>query len=193
MKKFLILLLSVSIFITISIIGVCAEECTITVETAKVAETAATADVTVKIDNNPGIAGILLKLSYDNDLKLTGMTRGDAVSGLAFTLPGTFSNPCNILWDGQDSDNTDGTLVTLKFELPTNPSGSYEVNITYNRGDIYDNDLNDLFPTVISGKIVIESSAREISGEMLGAQLRTEGVPGLRFATKINVTDKFMT
>lgn len=193
MKKFLAIILCISILSFGLGATANTDECAITVATVKAETTATTADVTVKIDNNPGIAGILLKLSYDNDLKLTGITRGNAVSGLAFTLPGTFSNPCNLLWDGQDSDNTDGTLVTLSFELPTNASGSYEVNITYNDGDIYDDNLDNISPTVINGKIVVGSPAREVSGEMLGAQLRTEGVPGLRFATKINVNDKFMT
>lgn len=75
-----------------------------------------TVDVTVSIQNNPGIAGALLKLSYDSGLTLTNAVVGDAFSDLTYTKPGRFSSPCNFSWDSESGMTTTDGIVLIRIQ-----------------------------------------------------------------------------
>ena len=62
----------------------------------------ATVDVALTIENNPGVLGATLTITYDEGLTLIGASNGEAFSPLVLTKPGKFTSPCNFIWDGQD-------------------------------------------------------------------------------------------
>lgn len=152
-----------------------------------------TVEVKLSISGNTGIAGAVLKVSYDSDLELLSVTKGDALSELIFTPPAKMtSNPITLLWDGIDSDASNGTLVTLQFKVPDNAEKKYNINASYDVGGIYDGGLNDLAVDIqkgyidttpkpeinISGNsnlVISLTSPQEITGTVYAALYDSEG------------------
>lgn len=116
-----------------------------------------TVSVTIDISNNPGIAGAILKLAHAEELTLTDIEVGNAFNTLTFTPPANLStNPCTLLWDGIDGDNTNGTLLTLTFIISeTAELGDYNITLSSTAGDIYDGALNDVDVVINNGKISV--------------------------------------
>ena len=132
------------------------ERTTITVSNAT-AKAGDTIDIAVELSNNSNIAGMLLKLSYDNNLELKKITKGDTLDTLTFTPPADLSkNSITLLWDGVESDSSNGTILILTFAIKdTAEKGTYNVSLNYNQGDIYDNDLNDIDVRIENGNITV--------------------------------------
>lgn len=119
-----------------------------------------TVDVAVKIEKNPGILGATLSFEYDDGITLMGATAGDAFSALTMTKPGKFSSPCNFIWDGQDisaDDIKDGTILTLQFDVDEAAANGtqYNINVSYEEGDIVDSALQFLNAETVNGSITI--------------------------------------
>lgn len=113
--------------------------------------------LSLDVSNNPGIAGMILKLSYDEELTLTNIAVSDALSMLTFTPPANVSkNPCTLLWDGMTADNTNGTVLTLTFKISDEASeGEYNVKVSYATGDIYDDNMIDIDLQIDNGVVTV--------------------------------------
>ena len=130
---------------------------TITVGSAS-AKPGATVSVDINIQDNTGVAGAKLTLSYDEGLTLLEAVSGDAFSVLDYTRPGAYSNPCNFNWDSESAVATDnGTILTLTFMVSQDVEAgdSLGINISYVYGDIYDGDLNSLIINTENGYIAV--------------------------------------
>lgn len=131
---------------------------TISISDAK-AEPGDTVTLTLDISNNPGIAGMMLKLSYDDGLNLTSITKGNALANLTFTPSADITKkPCTLVWDGLTADSTNGTLLNLTFKID-DPAvdGEYDVAISYTDEDIYDGDLNNLDVQIDKGIVTVNN------------------------------------
>lgn len=116
-------------------------------------------NVDIVISNNPGIAGAILKLSYNSNLKLIKATNGAAFSPLSYTNPGSFSNPCKFSWDSESGMSTsNGTIVTLTFTVDDDVKSGDKlaINCSYNKGDIYDENLKDISLDIVSGYVIVK-------------------------------------
>lgn len=88
-------------------------------------------------DNNVGICGATLTVTYDSELTLTDVEKGEALSSLNMTKPGDMkANPVNILWDGIEADTSNGVIAFLIFTAPV-ADGSYPIRLSYVDGDIF--------------------------------------------------------
>ena len=152
-----------------------------------------TVEVKLSISGNTGIAGAVLKVSYDSELELLSVTKGDALSELVFTPPAKMtSNPITLLWDGIDSDASNGTLVTLQFKVPIDTEKKYDIKAFYDIGGIYDGAINDLDVDIQNGYIdttqkpeinvsgdssltISLTSPQEITGTVYSALYDSEG------------------
>lgn len=132
-----------------------------TITLSKIHDTAGSiVDLTVKIDNNPGILGATLKFTFAEGLTLLGATNGEAFSSLTMTKPGSLASPCNFVWDGQelsDSDIKDGIILTLKFKISDAAASGdiYNISASYEDGAIVNNYLNPIEVSVVNGSIEI--------------------------------------
>ena len=151
------LIMTASLFMSIS---VNAETYgTITVSDVK-ATAGSTIAVPVKISNNPGIFGAKLTITFDEELTLLEGINGNALANHQMTPPGTFTSPCNFVWDKTelaDEDIADGVLLTLKFKTPANAQlgAKYNISVSYDSGDILNKDENSISPNIINGSIEI--------------------------------------
>ncbi len=112
--------------------------------------------VEINVENNPGIMGTILTLEYDPKLTLTEVSAGDAFSELVFTAPGVLTSPCNFVWDGQETPATeDGTILKLTFAVSedTKRYDKLNVSISYDDGDIVDENFRPISPKVLSGYV----------------------------------------
>lgn len=160
MKKRIISLLLVLVLVfalvPVNVLAASTSDATVNVESVT-AVAGATVDVNVKISNNPGIAGATFTLAYHKDLTLIKATSGAAFSGLDFTQPGTFTNPCNFTWDSENDEATeDGVVLTLTFQIAETAKKNSKLNVevSYRYGDIFNND-KDLNLDIINGNIIV--------------------------------------
>ena len=122
------------------------------------ADMGATVAVPITISDNTGICGATISIDYDERLVLTSIEKGSAFSDLSMTKPGNLSgNPFNLVWDGMEADSSNGTLATLTFLLP-NESGTFNINASYDYGDIVDGDLAPINVMIQSGYITVGNS-----------------------------------
>ena len=114
--------------------------------------------VPISISDNPGIIGMVLKISYDESvMTLKSGTAGAALSGLAMTAPGNLGSGCKFGWDGTDAVSSDGEILILTFDIKdTAAAGTYDIRISYTQGDIFDGDYNDLTFELQKGSIIIQ-------------------------------------
>ena len=157
-KKFFSIVCIIALSLTMVVIPVSAYGATITVGTESIecGEGTATFEIPVILSGNPGFAGIQLELSYANGLTLTKIEQGSAVNSLTFTPPGDLSaNPLVLPWDGLNADNTNGTLVTLTFNVSKETVAEYPIEITPVSGGVFDENTDDVNVAVVNGKIAI--------------------------------------
>lgn len=177
MKKILSLVLAIMLAATLFSFTASADGITVSVGNIA-AQSGESVVVPVTISGNTGIAGALFSVKYDSALTLTAVNAGEAFNTLTFTKPGKLdANPINLTYDGQDADTTNGVIAYLTFTAPE-AAGVYPVEISYNMGDIYDQDFNDLELTLVNGAVAVTQNDPIA---FTGAQVRTEGKQGLRF------------
>ena len=160
MKKLLILLASVLVLSFSLLVTASAQTLTLTVDevSAKPGESVQV-PITVSGNGGSGLLGMVLQVACDPSLSLSTVTKGTALSGLTLTPPGDKSaNPFNLVWDGQDADTSNGTVVILTFTVAENAPGTLPIVLSYQPGGIYDNDFNDLDPVLVNGFVAVDTA-----------------------------------
>ena len=116
--------------------------------------------VPVYISNNTGICGATISILYDENLALTNISQGTALSSLSMTKPGNLlANPINIGWDGMEADSSNGIIATLTFKVPT-VGGTYQIIPSYTSGDVVDGALQPVNLKMNKGQITVDNSIR---------------------------------
>ncbi len=145
-----------------------------TITVKSVTDTAgATVDVDVIIENNPGILGATLEFAYDEGLTLINASNGEAFSSLTMTKPGKFISPCKFVWDAQEitsDDVKDGKILTLQFKIDDNAQAGdeYNINVSYQSGDIIDADLATLEANLVNGCVsVVDYLPGDLDGDRI--------------------------
>ena len=112
--------------------------------------------VPIRLSDNTGLAGIRLTIAYGQGLTLTGVAKGEALSGMTMTPPGDLSaNPVNILWDGMEAVHSNGVIAVLQFTAASQP-GDYEIKLSYEAADVVDGSLIPVNVALTSGKITVQ-------------------------------------
>ena len=130
---------------------------TVSVGTAK-ASAGGMATVTLKIKNNPGLLGMVLKIGYDSSiLTLTDSENGTALPALTMQKPGRYKNGCFFTWYGPDVGTiSDGVILTLSFGVaPGTAAGSYPITVSYEDDAIQDGNKQPVSMTVENGFITV--------------------------------------
>ncbi len=119
--------------------------------------------VSVTIQNNPGILGAVLKLSWEEGLTLTAVENGSAFSALSLTgsKPPRTEN-ANFNWYAtqiSDSQVKDGEILGLTFAVSEDAAVDEKISITasYEAGAIFDRDKEYVSPVLVSGGLQIIS------------------------------------
>lgn len=143
-KRLKLMVLFLFCTIILFVIYVSAEETAV----LKVSQTAAKPgeiiNVPLVLENNPGIAGLLIKIKYDaSRLQLDGansITRGTALSNLTYigiNEKTAVNNPFVVLWYGVTNNLENGVILNVKFNVLNNaPAGEAFISIIYEANDV---------------------------------------------------------
>ena len=126
-----------------------------------------TVSVTIAVKNNPGIASLKLKVSYDTSLTLTEIVYNDGIGG-QFTLPQTMTSPVTLNWVNATSDSEgDWVFATLTFTVSEDTTpGTCPITVTYDPDDVYDLTETNIEFAVQNGSVeVIEYIPGDINGD----------------------------
>lgn len=116
----------------------------------------------IRVVNNPGIMGAVLKVSVNDDVFAFTSASKTGYPGLTLTAPGSAaaSSPYTFMLDSLElsaDDKKDGTLFTITFKIKdTSVTGKYDVKLSCNQGGIFDENYNDLEVTFVNGSITIQ-------------------------------------
>ena len=109
--------------------------------------------VTLLIKNNPGIAGLVVTLKYDDSV----LTLKDAVNGELFS---GFDSALNIAWDESFNVTGDGILVTLTFAVAEGAAaGDYTVEVVVR--ECVDENGENIDIMAANGTITVTEAAEE--------------------------------
>ena len=116
----------------------------------------------IRVVNNPGIMGAVLKVSVNDEVLGVSGANKVGFPGLTLTAPGSAatSSPYTFMLDSLElsaDDKKDGTLFTITFKIKdTSVTGKYDVKLSCNQGGIFDENYNDLDVTFVNGSITIQ-------------------------------------
>lgn len=174
-RRILALILSLSMIFTMSVVSLSAAAQTghgeITLESVT-AENGESVSMDVLFQNNPGIWGMDLRISYDKSaLTLTSVENGDFFQDTEWT-PGNLNADTYILsYEAsglEDITTPSGTLATLNFMVSESATaGNYTVSASYRAGDIINVNFDDINPSVTNGKITVTTKPVAATGVSL--------------------------
>ncbi len=133
-----------------------------------IAKPGSTVSVTLDIQNNPGIIGAALTFEFDPALTLVDATSGGAWSLLTLTTPANYNSPCTFVWDGLNvSDYSNGTIITLTFEVPTGVEiGTvYNISATYSFGNMINAEFENVDVHIECGSITVEELMGDVNDD----------------------------
>lgn len=122
-----------------------------------------TVQVTVTMKNNPGIYCYILKPVYDKtQLSLVSMTSGAGMGGV-------FTDGNLAVWLGDEDDvTTNEVALILTFTILDGASGTIDVSISYQEGDICNYDEQDVNFYVVDGSVTVEGASSHTPGDING-------------------------
>ena len=160
MKKFLGLLLSFTLLLSIVVTPVSAES--VSDFTVRVSDATATAGddrvaVDIVLENNPGIAGFSFCVNYDTEKLVLVDSEINIENGYKVIAQPT-GYGVNLAWTGPSGYSEDGKIATLYFNIPKNLTVSEaNIDIVYREGydSFYDSHEHDIAVNTVNGKISI--------------------------------------
>ena len=116
----------------------------------------------IRVINNPGIMGAVLKVSVDDKVLSFKEATKTEYPGLTLTSPGpkTTASPYTFMLDSLElakEDKKDGTLFTITFRVKdAAATGKYDIKLSYDNGAIFDEDYKDPKVCLENGSITIK-------------------------------------
>ena len=155
------MVLSVLMIVTSANVMIMAvNEPTITVSSVQ-GKTGDVVEVTVTLDNNPGIVSMSLNVEYDQTaLHLIGVKDSGLMPGEMHT--DAYSKmPYPLTWENDTSRvnfDVNGVVVTLSFEIIAKTAGDYDINISVPRDGIYNVDTDNIDFNIVNGNVSVSGS-----------------------------------
>ena len=112
--------------------------------------------VNIRVVNNPGIMGAVLKVSVDDTMFAFERGSKTQFPGLNLTVPGSgvTASPYTFMLDALElsgDDRKDGTLFSVTFKVKdTSVTGTYNVTLSCDNGAIFDENYHA--PNAVLGK-----------------------------------------
>ena len=141
-----------------------------------------TVDVTISLENNPGLVSMTLTVNYDSDyLKLVTVTDSGLLSGK--THKPELKSPYTLAWANDTATENimvEGVLVTLSFEiLDSAVAGeSYAIDVSYDidNWDIYDCNGEVVELAVVGGSVTVSGEEEQSPYGFAGYQVGKNAV-----------------
>ena len=129
-----------------------------------------TVNVTIALENNPGIASMKLKVHYGEGLVPVEVVYNTAIGG-QFQPPQNLNNPIVLNWfNGIADSEGDWTYATISFRIEETAAagGTVPITVTYEPNNVYDITETDIFFAVVSGGVEIaDHTPGDINGDRI--------------------------
>ena len=164
-KKALSWIITAAMLLSVITLNVFAAEKGQFVVSDAVGEAGETVEITVSIENNPGIIAAALKVHYDTDqLELVSVKDEkmfpDSMFSQSYDNCPYYASWMDALATGNKEE--DGVLMTLTFKILEDcESGEAEIGLTFNPADVFDWELEEQTFEVVGGTVTIEGSEKE--------------------------------
>ena len=125
--------------------------------------------VTVSLENNPGIASVLLDIGYDKSvLTLKGFTYNttDLVGTMTVPFNASASQYSLSMVSGTSNIEGDFVFATLYFDVADNASGKQTITLSYDENNVYDISENNINFAVVNGSITVNENAHGTIGDV---------------------------
>lgn len=170
-QKLLALLLTVTMLFSMSaaaISALAASNPTISLE-KKEAYVGDEVSIAVSIENNPGIWGMDLRISYDKTaMTLISVENGNFYQNSEWTKGNLNADAYTLSYEAGALENistASGTLAILNFKINENAApGTYEIKAEYNAGDIINVSFDELPFDISNGSITVASKPVSVTG-----------------------------
>ncbi|MBP0987033.1 MAG: hypothetical protein J6S92_01995, partial [Oscillospiraceae bacterium] len=133
--------------------------------------------VPIRIQNNPGIAGLSLNVSYDDEkLMLLGAADGKILGSATFLSGKDISAmPYTLNWDDLSrNDNTgNGVVATLVFMVLDDAEGTAAVKVAVNQKSTYNVKMQEVAFQVVNGSVRIYDPASDTKPFVTGTTAST--------------------
>lgn len=126
------------------------------------ASAGSTAEITISLQNNPGISALYINVEYDTRLKLKSVSDTGLLKGKKFSSD-VNAYPYAVSFDdilSRKDNYSDGAFVKLVFKVPkgTAPE-SYPVTVSFAEDDIYNAQLENIPFSVINGSVIVKQNS----------------------------------
>lgn len=166
MKKIICTFIA-SILLILSFPVMAADNCKISADNTE-AMSGGTALVTLKIENNPGMAIGKVKLNFDKDKLIpVSVEKGDTLAS-AWSFTSNLDDPnidsseldyVTVSWMNMANITGDGTLAVIEFAVKDDVSGSTDIDVEVSE---LANDLqNNITSEAVAGKVTISNENEE--------------------------------
>lgn len=100
----------------------------------------------VYIENNPGFSGTKITVSYDENLKVISVEKGNVLNYGNFVqnADNSADNSFDVVWNSSIENKANGVMFTVTFKLPDNAAGDYTVKITYDKDNTFNAKYDDV-------------------------------------------------
>ena len=132
--------------------------------------------ITVRLENNPGLASAELNVEYDPDvLEWTKVEQGDYTGGWDAKVG------VAVTWGGGKNTYTDGLFCTLTFKVKENAEeGDTVVTVSYEDDDVFNEDLDNVYFAIVPGKVTV-TAPKGAPVDLYGASVSLKGDIALNF------------
>lgn len=127
--------------------------------------------VNVILENNPGIWGMDLAVSYDKtNLTLNSVINGDVFADSEWTKGNLSAESYILSYEANGFENVSGSGVLATLEFTVNDEAQaedfYEISVSYRSGDIIDAAFAEISPAVVQGGVqVIDVLYGDLNGD----------------------------
>ena len=186
--------LSILMFLMMLSVGVSAENTAkIVASEITVEDGAEKVDVTISLENNPGIINLVCSVSYDSDALILTKVTDAGVLGNTSHNP-ALKSPYKLYWNNgtATSDLTaNGVVATLTFAVSEEAQeGIYPITVSFNEDDALNYDLDSVFFETVNGSVTInskDSPESEAAKEMKDSVAKEVVEEKLTTASYINI------
>ena len=166
MKRLFSLFLSVVFILQLSAVVplFAAEEFVISASNETIIQGETSVDVILSAANNPGVAGAIVSVGYPEQFNITKVEYiAEGFASLDTTaIKNNFQNPQKLSWDGLDADNNSGKIAKVTFSVPADiTAGKYDITVSYKVGEVYDDNLDDVYLTTTNGSVTVTEKPKE--------------------------------
>lgn len=192
-KKALCWIITAAMLLSVITLNVFAAEKGQFVVSDAVGEAGETVEITVSIENNPGIIAAALKVHYDTDQLELISVKDEKMFPDSMFSQNYSSYPYYASWmDALATDNKeeDGVLMTLTFKILEDcESGNAEIGLEFDPADVFDWEMEEQEFRTVSGTVTIEGAEQgettpgtpendsDTKHEIAGKDTETEDIP----------------